>query len=54
MGILAIVTQADPGELFGWVEAVFVQLGVWTYIQAIVALSVIIGGVKIVQHMLGR
>lgn len=49
-----VAMQTDPGELFGWIESVFVQLGVWSYIQMFVALSIIIGGVRVFQRIFDR
>lgn len=60
MGYLALVVpflvglQADPGELFGWVESVLTQLGVWNYLQMFLALAIIIGGVKVMQRIFDR
>lgn len=51
---LLVGMQTDPGELFGWVESVFVQLGVWNYIQMFVALAIILGGVKVFQRIFDR
>lgn len=48
------VTQTDPGVLFGWIESVFTRLGVWGYVQAFVALAVIIGGVQVFQRIFNR
>lgn len=54
MGVFLVVGQTDPGQLFGWVESVMTQLGVWGYMQAFLALAIIIGGVKVMQRIFDR
>jgi hypothetical protein len=59
MGTLAIVgwlmqADPDPGILFGWVQAIFEQLGIWGYLQMFVTLMVVLAAVRLFMKYVGN
>lgn len=53
--VMTILQEApDPGQMFGWVQAVFEALGVWTYIQMFVTLSIVLAGVSAFMRFTGK
>lgn len=55
MDTLALISQTiDPGELFGWVQTVLEQLGIWGYIQMFVTMMVVLAAVSAFLKFVGR
>lgn len=54
MDIVAVIAQVDPGEMFGWVQAILEQLGVWYYIQMAVVVMIVLAVTGAFLRFFGR
>lgn len=52
--VMTVFQTIDPGELFGWVQTVLENLGIWTYIQMFVTLMVVLAAVRAFMTFVGR